>query len=87
MARHFVHHDRGFGDAEARTAKLFRHRDPKPSAVGHGAVKPGWKFAVVVALQPILVVEARHHGADALPDGVEMRLAIVVGGIAWRHGR
>ena len=30
-----LHHDRGFGDAHAGAAKFHRHRDAKPTAVGH----------------------------------------------------
>ncbi len=54
-------------------AIFLRHGDAKPAAVGHGAVKSVWKHAVFVACEPIFVVEAAHHRADALANGVEMR--------------
>ena len=79
VARHLVHHDGRLGHSETRAAIFLGHGDAEPSIVGHGAVERAWKLAVFVALKPVLVIEARHHRANPLPDGVEMRLAIVIG--------
>jgi hypothetical protein len=80
MARHLVHHDGRLGHAETGAPVLFGHCDAEPSIVGHGSVKLPRKLSVLVTLKPILVVEARHHRANALPDGVEMGAAIVIDG-------
>src|ERR1700694_6172738 len=68
VACDFMHHDRGFGHAETRAAKFFRHRDAEPAGVGHRAMKLKWKYAVIVACQPVVVAEAGYDRADAFPD-------------------
>ena len=61
-----AHHHRRLGDAEAGAAMLFRDADAEPAARGDRRVEFVRKDAVMVAAQPIVVVEA---GADA-PDRV-----------------
>ncbi len=59
------HEDRGFGDAETRAAIGFRHADAEPAGIGDGAAELLGKLAVAVALEPIVVIEARadfFHG-------------------------
>src|SRR6202012_200458 len=68
MACDFMHHDRGFGDAEARAAIVFRHGDAEPACIRHRAMKFERKCAVVVARQPVIVAEPRYDRADAFPD-------------------
>ena len=45
------------------------------------------KFPVFVARKPVLVVETRDDGPDALSDGVEMRLTIEIDGVVRIHRR
>jgi hypothetical protein len=68
VAGHLVHHDRRLGDAEAGAAVLGRHRDAEPAGVGHRAVEVLRKLAVVVAGQPVVVVEALDDGGHAVAD-------------------
>ena len=82
-----MHHDGCLGDTETRAAIFLRHGDAEPAIVGHGAMKFLGKFPVFVARQPVLVVETGNDSADALSDGVEMRLAIVIDGIVRIHFR
>ena len=45
-----LHHDRGFGHAEARAAKGLRNADAEPAVGGERAIKLFGKFSVAVAL-------------------------------------
>ena len=49
-------------------AVLGRHRDAEPAGFGHRAVELLRELAVVVAGEPVLVVERAHDGADAVAD-------------------
>ena len=68
VACDLVHHDRGLGDAEAGAAVLLRHGDPEPAGIGHRAVELEREHAVVVAREPVVVVEPRDDGAHAFAD-------------------
>ena len=68
-----LHHDGGFGDAEARAAIGFRDADAEPAVVGERAIELFGKFAVAVALQPIIVAKAR---ADFLDRGAHRLLKL-----------
>src|SRR5215207_9682203 len=68
MACDFMHHDRGFSHPEAGAAVLLRHGDAEPAGIRHRAVKFGWKHAVLVTRQPVVVAEASHDRTNSLPD-------------------
>ena len=68
VARHFVHHDRGFHDTQARATVLGRHRDAQPPGAGHRAVELTRKLAVRVAREPVVIAKRPHHGAHAFAD-------------------
>jgi hypothetical protein len=59
-----VHHHRGFGDAETRSAECFRNTDAEPAIGGQRAMELFGKFAVAVAFEPIVVAEARANLFD-----------------------
>ncbi len=65
-----MHHHRGFADAEPGAAISFRDTNAEPAVCRQRAVEVVGKFAVVIALEPIIITEAR---ADLL-DGVAHRL-------------
>ena len=69
MAGDFMHHDRGLGHPEAGAAILLRHGDAEPAGIGHRAVKLEWKLAVLVARQPVFIVEAANYPAHAFANG------------------
>src|SRR6185312_14435009 len=58
-----LHHQRGFGDAEAGAAEFLRHRDAEPSRLRKGAVEIVRKAAVAVLGEPIRVIEALAQAA------------------------
>src|SRR6266436_9838165 len=64
-----MHHDRGFGHAEARTAVLLRHRNAEPTGISHRTMKLKRKHAVIVARQPVVIAEQRHDRAHAFANG------------------
>src|ERR1700687_790 len=68
VASHFMHHDRGLGHAEARTAILLRHRDAEPARVSHRPMKFERKHAIIVARQPIVIAEACYDRAHAFSN-------------------
>jgi hypothetical protein len=61
-----LHHDRRLGDPETRAAVGFRHADAEPAGIGDGAPEFLGKLTVAVALEPILIVEARANTCDSL---------------------
>ncbi len=69
-----VHHDHGLGHAQPGAAVFFRHGKAEPAAIGHRAVELCREPAVVITLEPILVVELGHDSPNAFAD----RLVIVV---------
>ena len=75
-----VHHDGGLGHAQARATVGLRHGNAEPAALGHGAVEIMWEIAVLVALQPVFVAEARDGGAHAFAQGRVVGLAVVADG-------
>jgi hypothetical protein len=52
-----LHHNRGFSDAQAGTAKFRRYRDAKPPACGNGLGKFEGKLVQPVFFGPIGVIE------------------------------
>src|ERR1700676_826842 len=68
VACHFMHHDRGLGHAEARTAILLRHRDAEPARVSHRPMKFERNHAIIVARQPIVIAEACYDRAHAFSN-------------------
>ena len=70
VACDLMHHDGGFGDAEARAAVFLRHGDAEPAGLRHRAMELARKDAVVVARQPVIVAELRDDGAHAFADRV-----------------
>jgi hypothetical protein len=65
---HRVHHDSGFGDAEARAAQLDRHGNAEPAAVGHRPVEFLREAGLPVAFAPVIVAKA---GADLRDTGFD----------------
>jgi hypothetical protein len=72
VARNLMHHDRRFRHAESRTAVLLRHGDAEPPALGH---RFAGKAAILVALQPVFVVEPADDRANARADRIALVLA------------
>src|SRR6202023_436672 len=80
MACHLVHHNGGFGDAETGAAILLGHGDAEPASIRHRAVEFARELTVLVARQPVFVVEARDHGANTFADrGVIFRYVELIG--------
>jgi hypothetical protein len=65
-----VHHHRGFADAEPRSAVAFRNADAQPTVSRERAMKFVGKFAIAVALEPIVVAKARADFFDRGADGL-----------------
>ena len=63
------HHDRGFGDAQARAAIFFWDADAQIAGLGHGGVEFVGEAGFLVARQPIGIVEAGAEGCHAVADG------------------
>ena len=63
-----LHHQRRFGDAEARAAVLLRDADAEPAVVREGAVEIVRKAAVAVLGEPVVVAEPRADLADRVAD-------------------
>ena len=78
-----IHHDRRLRDAEPGAAVFFRHRDAEPTAIRHRAMELVREFPVLVALEPVVVIEASHDRADAFAD----RVALILGrqGFEFAH--
>ena len=72
VAGDLVHHDRRLGDAEAGAAVFLRHGDAEPAGLRHRPVELVREHAVLVAREPVVVVESRDDGAHALADGVAL---------------
>jgi hypothetical protein len=68
-----VHHHRGFADAEPRSAVGFRNADAEPAIRRKRTMKFVGKFAVAIALEPIVVAEAR---ADLFDRGAYRSLKL-----------
>ena len=69
-----LHHQRGFGDAEACAAVLLRHGNAEPAIAGEGGVKVLRKAAFAVFFQPVSVIEGGADFLDGRADG-----ALIVG--------
>ncbi len=65
-----AHHDRGFRDAEARTAELFGNADAEPAGLRHRLIELVREAAVAVLRQPIGVVEPAADFQDPVANGV-----------------
>jgi hypothetical protein len=76
------HHDGGIGDAEARAAISLRDADTEPAVGGERAIKLVGEFAVTVALEPIIVAEAR---ADFFNRGAQRLLKLGKGKVDRRY--
>src|SRR5205814_1761731 len=63
-----LHHDRRLGDAEARAAVLLADAHAEPAVVGQRPVELLGEAAVVVAVEPVGVVEARADLGDRVAD-------------------
>ncbi len=80
MACNLMHHDGGFGNAEASAAILLGHGDAEPAGIRHRTMEFTGELAVLVARQPVLVVEARDDGANTFADrGVIFRYVELIG--------
>ena len=69
-----MHHDRGLGDAEARSAQFDRHGDSQPAGIGHGLVEFVRESGSLIAFGPVIITERGRDPADIFVDGA------VVGG-------
>jgi hypothetical protein len=65
-----VHHHRGFADAEPRSAVAFWNADAQPAVGRERAMKFVGKFAVAIALEPIIIAKARADFLDCGADGL-----------------
>jgi len=68
-----LHHDHGFGDAEASSPVCFRHRNAKPAGRGERGMQLVRKVTGAVLLQPIRVVKLDAELADLVPDLLLLR--------------
>ena len=79
-----LHHDGGFGEAEAGAAVFLGHADAEPAAGGEGCVKCGGEAGALVVGAPVVVAEI---GADAFDGGFDAALLVgefeVHGGLGW----
>src|SRR5690606_26427787 len=65
-----MHHQRGFGQAKARSAIFFRPGDAEPARFRHGGMKIEWKFARAVSLAPVIIIKTGAERRDILNDGL-----------------
>ncbi len=82
-----LHHDGGFGEAEAGAAVFLGHADAEPAAGGEGGVELGGEAGALVVGAPVVVAEI---GADFLDGGFDGALLVgefeVHGGLGWIRG-
>ena len=63
-----LHHDGGFGDAEAGAAIFLGHGDAEPVALGHGVEERVREDGVAIPFQPVGVVEPGANPQDLIAD-------------------
>src|SRR5690606_16771391 len=69
-AVHLLENDRGFGQAKARSAVLFRNHRRQPAGFGQRSDEGLGKALFLVDLAPVFSGEVRTEGAHAFTDGV-----------------